>query len=107
MALLQVVLPLDKKKVDVDAASLVSVKPVHAMLAYMGPHNSLTSSLTCLPPQVEIGPRMCLNPIKIFEGSFGGPTLYDNPAYVSPNAVSGEGLNGGEALSILCLIYPS
>jgi len=28
-----------------------------------------------------------LNPIKIFEGSFGGPTLYENPFYISPNKV--------------------
>ncbi|KAK6946746.1 Brix domain [Dillenia turbinata] len=34
---------------------------------------------------VEVGPRFCLNPIKIFGGSFGGPTLYENPFYVSPN----------------------
>lgn len=33
----------------------------------------------------EIGPRFVLNPIRIFEGSFGGPTLYTNPHYVSPN----------------------
>lgn len=33
----------------------------------------------------EIGPRFVLNPIRIFEGSFGGPTLYQNPHYVSPN----------------------
>jgi len=33
----------------------------------------------------EIGPRMVLNPIKIFEGSFGGPTLYHNPKYTAPN----------------------
>ena len=25
--------------------------------------------------------------IKIFEGSFGGATLYENPSYVTPNAV--------------------
>uniref|UniRef100_A0A7R9UZK9 Brix domain-containing protein n=1 Tax=Chlamydomonas euryale TaxID=1486919 RepID=A0A7R9UZK9_9CHLO len=36
---------------------------------------------------VEVGPRMCLNPIKIFDGSFGGAALYENAAYVSPNAV--------------------
>lgn len=29
-----------------------------------------------------------MNPIKIFGGSFGGPTLYENPFYVSPNQVS-------------------
>ncbi|XP_045158339.1 ribosome biogenesis protein BRX1 homolog [Mercenaria mercenaria] len=33
----------------------------------------------------EIGPRFVLNPIRIFEGSFGGATLYQNPKYVSPN----------------------
>ncbi|PVD22847.1 hypothetical protein C0Q70_16105 [Pomacea canaliculata] len=33
----------------------------------------------------EMGPRYVLNPIRIFEGSFGGPTLYQNPQYVSPN----------------------
>lgn len=27
---------------------------------------------------VEIGPRFVLTPIRIFEGSFGGPTLYEN-----------------------------
>ena len=36
---------------------------------------------------VEVGPRCCFNPIKIFAGSFGGPVLYDNPTYVSPNRV--------------------
>ncbi|VAH36438.1 unnamed protein product [Triticum turgidum subsp. durum] len=37
---------------------------------------------------VEVGPRFCLNPIKIFGGSFGGPTLFENPFYVSPNQIS-------------------
>ncbi|CAN0846492.1 Ribosome biogenesis protein BRX1 homolog 1 [Linum grandiflorum] len=36
---------------------------------------------------VEVGPRFCMNPIKIFGGSFGGPTLYENPFYVSRNKV--------------------
>ncbi|KAL6311044.1 hypothetical protein AAG906_011836 [Vitis piasezkii] len=36
---------------------------------------------------VEVGPRFCLNPIKIFGGSFGGPTLYENPFYISPNEI--------------------
>ena len=36
---------------------------------------------------VEVGPRLCLQPIKIFAGAFGGPVLYENPAYVSPNKV--------------------
>lgn len=36
---------------------------------------------------VEIGPRFVLNLIKIFRGSFGGQTLYENPHYQSPNMV--------------------
>ena len=39
---------------------------------------------------VETGPRLCLHPIKIFAGAFGGPTLYDDPTYVSPNVVRRE-----------------
>ncbi|XP_067003290.2 ribosome biogenesis protein BRX1 homolog [Anabrus simplex] len=34
---------------------------------------------------VEIGPRFVLNPVKIFDGSFGGQTLWDNPFYVTPS----------------------
>lgn len=33
----------------------------------------------------EIGPRFVLNPICVFGGSFGGPKLWENPSYVSPN----------------------
>jgi hypothetical protein len=36
---------------------------------------------------VEVGPRVCLQPVKIFSGSFEGQILYENPAYVSPNKV--------------------
>lgn len=32
----------------------------------------------------EIGPRFVMDPIKIFDGSFGGETLWENPDYVSP-----------------------
>ena len=40
------------------------------------------------PPElVEVGPRMTLNPIRIFAGSFRGAVLWSNPDYVSPNAV--------------------
>ena len=35
----------------------------------------------------EIGPRFVLNPVKIFGGSFGGETLWDNSHYVSPAKV--------------------
>lgn len=33
---------------------------------------------------IEIGPRFSLNPIKIFNDSFGGDTLWTNPTYISP-----------------------
>ncbi|KAK8381475.1 hypothetical protein O3P69_018505 [Scylla paramamosain] len=35
----------------------------------------------------EIGPRFVLNPIKVFDGSFGGETLWDNPKFVTPNTI--------------------
>lgn len=34
---------------------------------------------------VEIGPRFVLNLMKLFQGSFGGPTLFENPDFRSPN----------------------
>lgn len=37
---------------------------------------------------VEIGPRFCLTVIRIFDGSFGGPTVFENQEFVSPNFVS-------------------
>ncbi|WVW86984.1 hypothetical protein I302_109040 [Kwoniella bestiolae CBS 10118] len=46
----------------------------------------LTPSGPPIPSLVEIGPRFVLTPIRIFEGSFGGPTLYSNPEFVSPAA---------------------
>lgn len=43
---------------------------------------------------IEIGPRFVLIPIRIFSGSMGGATLYQNAAYVSPNAQRAEILKG-------------
>ncbi len=34
---------------------------------------------------VEIGPRFVLIPIRVFNDSLGGATLYQNPSYVTPN----------------------
>lgn len=39
---------------------------------------------------VEIGPRFVLTPIVVLEGSFGGPVIYENREYVSPNQVRRE-----------------
>lgn len=36
---------------------------------------------------VEIGPRFVMNVIRIFDGSFGGATVFENPEFVSPNVV--------------------
>jgi ribosome biogenesis protein BRX1 len=34
----------------------------------------------------EIGPRFVLNPIKVFDASFSGQTLWENEKYVTPTA---------------------
>ncbi|KAI5301791.1 Ribosome biogenesis protein brx1 [Ascosphaera pollenicola] len=39
---------------------------------------------------VEIGPRFVLTPIVMLEGSFGGPVIYENREFVSPNQVRSE-----------------
>ncbi|OQR73978.1 ribosome biogenesis protein BRX1-like [Tropilaelaps mercedesae] len=36
---------------------------------------------------VEIGPRFCLNLIKIFDGPFSDVVIYTNPHYVAPNKI--------------------
>ena len=39
---------------------------------------------------VEIGPRFVLTPIVILEGSFGGPVIYENKEFISPNQIRSE-----------------
>ena len=34
---------------------------------------------------VEIGPRFVLTPIRIFEGAFGGATVFSNPGILLPH----------------------
>ncbi|KAF2861907.1 brix domain-containing protein 2 [Piedraia hortae CBS 480.64] len=38
----------------------------------------------------EIGPRFVLTPIVILEGSFGGPVIYENKEFVSPNQIRSD-----------------
>lgn len=45
-----------------------------------------------MPLRYILGPRFVLNPIRFFEGSFGGPTLYENASYVAPNEVGKQAL---------------
>ena len=39
---------------------------------------------------IEIGPRFVLNPVRVFDGSFHGQTLYQNAACISPNVMRRE-----------------
>lgn len=39
---------------------------------------------------VEIGPRFVLTPIVILESSFGGPVIYENKEFISPNQIRSE-----------------
>jgi ribosome biogenesis protein BRX1 len=39
---------------------------------------------------LEIGPRFVLTPIVILESSFGGPVIYENKQFVSPNHIRAE-----------------
>jgi len=57
----------------------LNAKDAHAEKKLSG--NELSTSL------VEIGPRFVLNPIRIFRGSFGGQTLYQNHNFVAPNSI--------------------
>ncbi|KAA0174202.1 hypothetical protein FNF27_04214 [Cafeteria roenbergensis] len=39
---------------------------------------------------VEIGPRFVLNPVRAFEGAFGGRVIWSNPTFVTPNRLRHE-----------------
>jgi ribosome biogenesis protein BRX1 len=39
---------------------------------------------------VEIGPRFVMNPVRIFGGSFGGPTVWENTEFVPPTEIRRE-----------------
>jgi ribosome biogenesis protein BRX1 len=43
---------------------------------------------------VEIGPRFVLEPMRIFAGSFGGQTIYQNTSFISPNTVRANEAKG-------------
>ncbi len=57
--------------------------------------NSVSTKLSKKPGStnislVEIGPRFVLTPIVILESSFGGPVIYENKEFVSPNQIRSE-----------------
>ena len=39
---------------------------------------------------VEIGPRVVMSPVLVLESSFGGPVIYENKHFVSPNQLRSE-----------------
>ena len=39
---------------------------------------------------IEIGPRFVLTPIVILQSSFGGPVIYENKEFVSPNQIRSD-----------------
>ena len=61
-----------------------------------GVDNAVVASKTSKKPGdtkislVEIGPRFVLTPIVILESSFGGPVIYENKEFVSPNQIRSE-----------------
>lgn len=59
-------------------------QPQNALEAHLAKKQLGQEEATSL---VEIGPRFVLNPIRIFRGSFGGQTLFQNPDFISPNDI--------------------
>lgn len=60
-------------------------------LVEVGPRYGAAGALAHTPPtHTAHTPRMVLTVIRIFDGSFGGQTLYQNAAYVSPNELRRE-----------------
>ncbi|MCJ1374556.1 Ribosome biogenesis protein brx1 [Loxospora ochrophaea] len=77
-------------KSDSDAAATTTNA---ANIAKTNPKSSRDTTKLSL---TEIGPRFVLTPIVILEGSFGGPVIYENKEFVSPNLIRAE-LRRGKA----------
>lgn len=41
---------------------------------------------------IEIGPRMCLQPVKFFAESLGGEALWQNPEFITPTKKRGKAM---------------
>lgn len=41
---------------------------------------------------IEIGPRMTLQPVKLFQESMGGQALWQNPKFITPNKLRGKAM---------------
>lgn len=74
---------------DVSKNDLVATNGVNGVDKSMTKAGSKRSDETKIS-LVEIGPRFVLTPIVILEGSFGGPVIYENKEFVSPNQIRSE-----------------
>jgi ribosome biogenesis protein BRX1 len=102
----QVLMDPNKTKPTVEDTTLVEVSDRNSNEQHIGPvfsrllpcrASTMQRTIRCaLPYPLQVGPRACLNPIKIFNGSFGGAVIYENPAFVSPNLVRWALQNGLE-----------
>ncbi|CEH14437.1 ribosome biogenesis protein brx1 [Ceraceosorus bombacis] len=75
---------------DPGASALVAAEAASQGTTAKVRHSKKSDADEKPPTLVEIGPRFVMTPIRIFEGSFGGATLYENPEYLSPNTVRHE-----------------
>jgi len=81
-------------KIWVRHYQIVEDQPTNAMEQHLSKKQLGQDAATSL---VEIGPRFVLNPIRIFRGSFGGQTLFQNPEFISPNEIRAlEGKRKGD-----------
>lgn len=83
----------------------ISESEASSKVAKPGPESDSTQTPTSLPTStttpngkggetnlslIEIGPRLVLTPIVMLEGSFGGPVIYENKEFVSPNQIRSD-----------------
>lgn len=81
----QVVAPLE----GAGAAALRARKAAAAGSAAGGAGIDGGAAAPAGPPLslVEVGPRFCLQPVRLFAGPFAGRVIYENAEYVAPNEV--------------------
>jgi ribosome biogenesis protein BRX1 len=77
----------DDEQIWVRNYQILEQQAANALEAHKAKKTSGQAVATSL---IEIGPRFVLSPIRIFRGSFGGQTLYQNQAFISPNEVRAE-----------------
>lgn len=72
---------------QISETEAIAAKPVGEAAAESAKPKKLGETSLSLS---EIGPRFVLTPIVMLEGSFGGPVIYENKEFISPNQVRSE-----------------